>query len=420
MNMIRRLHRQFIAIATAAIVLIVAAALGIINGAIYFLVHDEIRTVISYIVNNGGTVSDSRRPSSDGWLSDGGWIDDTPEFAYQTRYFSVLFDQEGSAKVVNINQIAAFNAKEAMETAVEAAAHGRSEGFFKKGKASYAYTVADTQEGTMVVILDCTRDMAVINTILKYSALFGALCVAVFVLIVSVLSKRALRPFIRNMENQKRFITNAGHELKTPIAIISANTEALALISGQNEWTDNILKQVSRLSKLINDLITLAKVGEASPQDVVLTEVNLTSIVRSAADSFRPVVADAGKIMETDAEDDITARAEMRFFGELVNILLDNAVKYCDDGGLIHVSLTTRKNGKGAVLAVSNDYKEGGRIDYSRFFERFYRGDTSHNSAKAGYGIGLSMAEDLTKLMKGKISVRWEKGIITFQVELGA
>lgn len=239
-------------------------------------------------------------------------------------------------------------------------------------------------------------------------------------LIVSVLSKRALRPFIRNMENQKRFITNAGHELKTPIAIISANTEALALISGQNEWTDNILKQVSRLSKLINDLITLAKVGEASPQDVVLTEVNLTPIVRSAADSFRPVVADAGKIMETDAEDDITARAEMRFFGELVNILLDNAVKYCDDGGLIHVSLTTRKNGKGAVLAVSNDYKEGGHIDYSRFFERFYRGDTSHNSAKAGYGIGLSMAEDLTKLMKGKISVRWEKGVITFQVELGA
>ena len=404
MNMIRRLHRQ----------------LGIINGAIYFLVHDEIRTVISYIVNNGGTVSDSRRPSSDGWLSDGGWINDTPEFAYQTRYFSVLFDQEGSAKVVNINQIAAFNAKEAMETAVEAAAHGRAEGFFKKGKASYAYTVADTREGTMVVILDCTRDMAVINTILKYSALFGALCVAVFVLIVSVLSKRALRPFIRNMENQKRFITNAGHELKTPIAIISANTEALALISGQNEWTDNILKQVSRLSKLINDLITLAKVGEASPQDVVLTEVNLTPIVRSAADSFRPVVADAGKIMETDAEDDITARAEMRFFGELVNILLDNAVKYCDDGGLIHVSLTTRKNGKGAVLAVSNDYKEGGHIDYSRFFERFYRGDTSHNSAKAGYGIGLSMAEDLTKLMKGKISVRWEKGVITFQVELGA
>lgn len=419
MNMIRRLHRQFIAIATAAIVLIVAAALGIINGAIYFLVHDEIRTVISYIVNNGGTVSDSRRPSSDGWLSDGGWIDDTPEFAYQTRYFSVLFDQEGSAKVVNINQIAAFNAKEAMETAVEAAAHGRSEGFFKKGKASYAYTVADTREGTMVVILDCTRDMAVINTILKYSALFGALCVAVFVLIVSVLSKRALRPFIRNMENQKRFITNAGHELKTPIAIISANTEALALISGQNEWTDNILKQVARLSKLINDLITLAKVGEASPQDVVLTEVNLTSIVRSAADSFRPVVADAGKIMETDAEDGVTAKAEPRFFGELVNILLDNAAKYCDDGGTVRVALSPRKNGKGAVLAVSNDYRDGARVDYSRFFERFYRGDDSHSSAKAGYGIGLSMAEDLVKLMKGRIAVRWEKGVITFQVELG-
>lgn len=418
MDMIRRLHRQFILIATAATILIAAVALGVLNGVIYYLVHDEIRSVMAYIVNNGGTVSSTRRPAAEGWLSGGSWMDDTPEFVYQTRYFSVLFDAEGSAKVVNINQIAAFNAKEAMETAVEAAAHGQSEGFFKKDKASYAYTVADTREGTLVVILDCTRDMAVVNTILKYSALFGALCVLLFVVIVAVLSKRAIRPFIRNAENQKRFITNAGHELKTPVAIISANAEALALISGKSEWTDNILAQVKRLSKLINDLITLSKVGETAPRDVTLTDVDLTEVVRSAADAFRPVIADAGKTIETDVAEGVTAKAEPRFFGELVNILVDNAAKYCDDGGVICIRLAAKKNGKGAVLAVSNDYKDGARVDYSRFFERFYRGDTSHSSGKEGYGIGLSMAEDLTKLMKGRISVRWEKGIITFRVEL--
>lgn len=419
MDMIRRLHRQFILIATVAIFLIVAAALGVVNGAIYFLVQDDIRSVMAYIVNNGGTVSGERRPAADGWLSSGSWMDDTPEFTYQTRYFSVLFDREGSAKVININQIAAFSAKEAVETAVEAAVHGQAEGFFKKDKASYAYTVADTREGTLVVILDCTRDMAVVNTVLKYSALFGFLCILLYVAIITVLSKRAIRPFIRNAENQKRFITNAGHELKTPIAIISANAEALELISGKSEWTDNILKQVRRLSKLINDLITLARVGEATPRDVTLTDVDLTALVRSAAEAFRPVIADAGKTCRVEVDEGVAARAEPRFYGELVNILLDNAAKYCDDGGAITVRLTARKNGRGAQLSVSNDYRDGAHTDYSRFFERFYRGDTSHSSSKEGYGIGLSMAEDLTKLMKGKISVRWEKGVITFQVELG-
>ena len=120
-----------------------------------------------------------------------------------------------------------------------------------------------------------------------------------------------------------------------------------------------------------------------------------------------------------EVDEGVAARAEPRFYGELVNILLDNAAKYCDDGGAITVRLTARKNGRGAQLSVSNDYRDGAHTDYSRFFERFYRGDTSHSSSKEGYGIGLSMAEDLTKLMKGKISVRWDKGVITFQVELG-
>lgn len=419
MDMIRRLHREFIVIATAAIILIVTAALSVINGALYILVHDEIDTVMDYIVENGGTVSAQHRPVTEGWLLDGGWMDDTPEFSYQTRYFSVLFDQEGSAKVVNVNQIAAFTAKDALETAVVAAQQGRTEGFFKKDKASYAYTVTDTREGVLVVILDCTRDMAVVNTFLKYSLLFGFLSIVVFVAIVSVLSKRAIRPFIRNMENQKRFITNAGHELKTPIAIISANAEALELLCGKSEWTENILKQVERQSKLINDLITLTKVSEVSPKDVALSDMDLSAAVREAVQAFQPVIDDAGRKTELRIAEGVTAKAEPRFFGELVNILLDNAAKYCDDGGTVRVSLAPRKNGKGAVLAVSNDYRDGAHTDYSRFFERFYRGDASHSSAKAGYGIGLSMAEDLAKLLKGRISVRWDRGIITFQVELG-
>lgn len=164
----------------------------------------------------------------------------------------------------------------------------------------------------------------------------------------------------------------------------------------------NILKQVARLSKLISDLITLAKVGEASPKDVRLAKVDLTACTEAGVRAFLPVITEQGRKAETRIAPGVSALADARMYGELVNILLDNAAKYCDEGGTVTVTLAPGKKGKGAALSVSNDYKEGAHADYSRFFERFYRGDTSHSSGCEGYGIGLSMAQDMVKLMRGK------------------
>lgn len=415
MDMIKRLHRKFILIATAAIFTIVAVALGVINGTLYYGVRAEIHAACAAISENGGSLGAAS--AEEGWLA-GSAADDTPEYAYQTRYFSVLLDRDGTAKVINVNHIAAFNEEEAVETAVSAVQTERTEGFFKRNRADYAYKISQTAEGDLlVVILDCTRDMAAVRAMLRYSTVFGLLCIAAFVAIVTVLSKRAIRPFRENLENQKRFITNAGHELKTPVAIISANAEALELISGANEWTGNILKQVRRLTGLIDDLVLLAKVGEASKRDIHLVDVDLTAAAESAAESFRPLAADQGKTLTAEISENLRAKAEPRFVGELLSIFLDNAVKYCDEGGA--VTLTAGRTKKGNPrLAVSNAFKDGAGVDYSRFFERFYRGDDSHASGKSGYGIGLSMAADMAKLMDAKLSVTWENGVITFAAEL--
>ena len=131
------------------------------------------------------------------------------------------------------------------------------------------------------------------------------------------------------------------------------------------------------------------------------------------------LAVDAEKTLHTDIADGIHVKGDSKCLYELVNILVDNAVKYCDDHGDIQVSLRRPRLGKGAVVAVTNTYADGANVDYSRFFERFYRGDTSHNSQKAGYGIGLSMAEELTKLMDGKINVSYKAQRITFTVRLG-
>ncbi len=419
MNMIKKIHRRFILLATLAVFIIEAVALSVINGMMYYIVRDDIHTVLTSISQNGGVIT-ARNHESSSWLNDGTWSGEAPEFTYQTRYFSVLFDEDGVAKVTNINHIAAFTAEEAVESAVKAAKSGMVEGFFYKNRGCYSYHVSRIESGdVLVVILDCTRDMGAVKAFLKYSCLFGLLCILLFVGILTFLSKAAIRPFVRNVENQKRFITNASHELKTPVAIISANAEALELINGKNEWTGNILAQVKRLSLLINDLVLLSKIGESSEKDIVLEDTDLSAAATVASDGFRQMILDSGKALTLDVEPALRGMVEPRLFSEIVNILMDNAVKYCDDGGTITVSLHKKKNSKAKILAVSNHYKDGQAEDYEKFFERFYRGDTSHNSKKAGYGIGLSMARDMATLMKGKLDVAYKDGVITFFVVVG-
>ncbi|EHJ55612.1 hypothetical protein HMPREF9318_00258 [Streptococcus urinalis FB127-CNA-2] len=236
-----------------------------------------------------------------------------------------------------------------------------------------------------------------------------------FVIIVSLSSNLVIAPFVENYEKQKRFITNAGHELKTPLAIISANNELSELMNGESEWSKSTSDQVKRLTNLINQLVTLAKLEEQP--EVVLKTVNFSEITQDAAEDFKSMVIKDGKTFDLLVEPNIMVRAEEKSLFELVTILVDNANKYCDPNGNVKVQLsTTGRRKKKGKLQVSNTYKEGESIDYSRFFERFYREDESHNSKRKGYGIGLSMAESMVKLFKGHISVSYKNDKIIFTV----
>lgn len=424
MNIIKRLRRKFIIMATIGVLVVLGGALGLINTIAYMRMHQQVMSVLTYIIHNDGAVPQKIGGDDSSFFSDPSWTEETPEFAYQIRFFSVFVNANGYAQHIDIQHIASFSQKEAIEyartTVAKSREGGEKQGFFKKDRASYAYMIQpDDDGGFLIVILDCTRDVAAVTSFMRYSLWFGLGCVVLYVIILAAMCNIAIRPFVRNMENQKRFITNAGHELKTPIAIISANAEAIEMLNGQSQWTDSILKQVRRLSNLIQDLIMLSKMGERSQVDLVITDVNLSETVHAVAESFQQLAIDAEKTLTTAIADGIHVKGDGKCLYELVNILVDNAVKYCDDKGTIDVSLRRGRLGKGAVIAVTNTYADGANVDYSRFFERFYRGDTSHNSQQAGYGIGLSMAEELTKLMGGKINVSYKAQRITFTVRLG-
>ncbi|WP_337798821.1 HAMP domain-containing sensor histidine kinase [Acidaminococcus timonensis] len=420
MDIIHRLRRKFLFLAFIAVVLILAGALGLINTITYMKMRGEVDTLLDVIVQNDGVLP-GHQPgtSAQSWLSDPEWYNDTPEFAHQTRYFSVVLDEKGKIQRLNLSNISAFTELQALEIASRLAETDASQpvrGMFKNKRASYAYEVSGRDAGgKLVVVMDCTRDVGAVEAFSRYSLRFGLVCVILYLLVLGFLSNYAIRPFVENMESQKRFITNAGHELKTPVAIISANAEALELISGKSQWTDNILVQVKRVTRLINELIMLARMGEKNQKQLKLEPVDVSRCFTDAVHSFAPLVENEKKKLESQIPEGIEAESDPKYLYEIFTIFMDNAAKYCDDGGTIRAVLEPHGK-KGFRALVSNDYKNGAGQDYTHFFERFYRGDESHNSQKAGYGIGLSMAQEATRLLGGKIQVEYRDGVITFGV----
>lgn len=408
--MIEKLKLRFVMTASLAVLIVLLVVLGLINLMNFRVVYRNCMQVLELIAENDGELSDEVRWSQSG-LEDA-FGDEAP---YRIRYFSVILDADGNVESVITDHINSVDQSEASEYAGSTRTLRRKHGFFSVGGNTYCYLITDQEDGGMLIsFLDSTNEMWSVWKFMHYSILFGILTLAGFVLLMFFFANRAVQPTIQNIESQKRFITNAGHELKTPIAVISANTEVLEMMHGENEWTQSILKQTKRLSGLVNDFILLTKVDEMTKPELV--EVSLSAAARDTADAFRTVAEQAGKKFETEIADEVRVKATERELPALLNVLVDNAVKYCDDGGTVKVQVTGRSSGKNSAFVVSNDYAAGKGQDFSRFFDRFYRADESHNSEKSGYGIGLSMAEGIARMYRGKIRADWKDGMMYFSV----
>ncbi len=378
------------------------------------------KKVLTHVAENGGYITGiehERDGDSPDALSDfledvfGVALDSSPEFRYSTRYFAVLFSENGKAEETITNNIAAVSPEQALEYGEAVVNRGPSFGYY----GNYVYQVADTDEGRMVVFLDASVQNRMTKRLISIISLLILMGALGMFLLVRLLSKRMIQPEIKNAELQKQFITNAGHELKTPLAVIRANTELDMMINGENEWNQSTLRQTENMTKLIQELIQIARADEAGKQDD-LKETDVSAVVREAAEAFASVAQQSGKNMEEHIEEGITMQAVDGHVKQLATLLIDNAIKYCDDKGTVKTELSQK--GKTIRLTVSNDYREGENVDYTRFFERFYRADESHNSEKGGYGIGLSIAESLVKRYKGTIKADWSSGRIRFTCTL--
>ena len=407
--MFRKLKLKFIGISTLSMMIVLFLVLGLVNIISYRNALINIFSTLEFVSKH----SEENLDEADIKKIKNDRI--TLETMYEARYITVMIDSNNTMININNEHIAAINNDEIDSFVNNVTGIEKERGIFTYDGLQYAYLKTKEPDGNVkLTILDCTRTLSSARFFVKFSFYIGTLSILLLILLLSVFARKVVEPYVKNAEAQKQFITNASHELKTPLAVISANTEVIEMMSGKNEWTDSTINQVNRMSNLISQLVVLSRLEER--EDLVLTDVNMSEEVNKVMKDFTAVAETQGKKLEYSVADDVHVKADEKGIHELINILVDNAVKYCDKEGTITVSLHPK--GKAACLTVSNDYIEGDGKDYKRFFDRFYRDDQSHNSEKQGYGIGLSMADSLVRMFKGKINVNYKKPVITFTVLL--
>ncbi len=347
----------------------------------------------------------------------------TLETLYETRYFSVSVAEDDTVTIISKDSIVGVSEEDAGEFALRVAGKHAGSGRISEDDGSIFFYHKKTQEdgSTLVVFVDMTNRYWLTQVIFLFLSTLWFGIIIIFAILMGIYSKQLVQPFVENDARQKRFITNASHELKTPVAVISANTEMMEAMGQGGKWVDSNKRQLTRLQRLIEELVTLSRLNEMKAPE--LSELDLSAMARETAEGYQTLAQQEGKGFELRIEEGLQVHSEKRALTEIMNILLDNAVKYCDDQGTIRVS-AFRSRGKGVKYVVANTYAAGRDEDLSKFFERFYRQDESHNSKKSGFGIGLSMAKELSRKLRGNLSVSYgagtgaEPGEIRFTLDL--
>lgn len=335
----------------------------------------------------------------------------SPEVPYMIRFYSVHLRLNGTVKSINQNYIASISEEEAQEYAYQILKKNRVRGY----EGGYRYLVSHEENEIIVLFLNSERELHTMRTLLLISAAISAVSLAVVFALIVLLSGRVIAPYQKNMEAQKQFITNASHELKTPLTAISTSADVLNMEYENNEWVLNIRSQVVKLSKLITNLVTLTRLNEENPFPI-RAEFSLSEVLWELGESFAALAGAKKRQYLQDIEDGLVLTGDRGAIQQMISILLDNALKYTKEGGKI--ILMARKNGKYAEISVSNTVDKDLEIDVSRLFERFYRGDESHSHEIGGTGIGLSIARATVKAHGGEISARVSEGMIAFLIQL--
>ena len=416
--MIRDLRKKFILVAMLSTLVVLTAIMGVVNISNYKEMLDRADDMTALLIQNDG-----RFPEEP--ADENSEIPDKPDDTKRTNnetdtqtppekpqgdreHYSVetpfeTADEDGEITDCDLERIAAVDEDTAEEYAKKISTKSGETGF----EGIYRYRVTETEDGVKYVFLDCRREISNFRTVLVTTVSVSLLGLAAVLVLVVIFSRMVFRPVEESIQKQKRFITDASHELKTPLTIIDANTEVLEMESGESQWTKSTRKQIQRLTGLVQQLVTLSRLDEEKGlQDIA--EFNLSESIADGVQPYEALAQTKGKNLVLEIEKNIFYAGDEKSVRQLTGILMDNAVKYSSEKG--NIRLILKKKGKKILLEVYNDADElpQGKLDV--LFERFYRLDSSRNSGTGGSGIGLSVAKAIVQAHKGKITAENKNG----------
>ncbi len=400
--MIKKLRFRFILVSLLSILFVLSATIGAINIYNYSKVEQEGEVSLNQIIDKGF----NNEPFQGGPGGPGGRDDNR---VFSEIYFLISFDNDGNVKQSDFKHIFAISETQGIELATDV-----FNGNVTKGKYyDYRYKKANKNSETYVAFvdiknrLDGARDFltsSIVVSSISYLALAGLIVLASFIV---------FKTSEESYKKQKRFITNASHELKTPLTIISTDLEIIEMDNGKSEWTESIRDQINRLTNMTNQLVTLSKIDEEDKNNYPFEEFSLTSLANQCLETFAPSFDKQELNLTYKIEEDVIYHGNKKLIDELLYIFLDNALKYAKEKG--NVSVEVKKNNKNINISFTNDIDENSQIDVKQLFDRFYR---SPDVKKSGSGIGLSIASEIIRIHKGNIKAKVIDNQIIFEITL--
>lgn len=394
--MTKTLKRRFIIFTMTAVTCLLVFIVLAINGLNWMMLDRQSDRVLDILVKSDGAFHkmDFNHPPPFSPPMD-------MDRMRSSRFFIVRSDANGNIMDVNIDQISSIDYETAKSYALKVWKEGKESGRVD----GYKFAVKKKGSNRLTFFMDTSEQRESFYMVLFASSAIAVLCWLILLIIVILLSGKVIRPVLVGMEKQKQFITNAGHEMKTPLAIIQSNNDTMALIHGENKYNVHIRTQTKRLNVLMSNLLTLARLDEEIP--LPTETVNISEITNELLPVFQEEAQARNLHFNVRIEPNITIQTNKDCFRQLLTILLDNALKYTPENGYIHLTLT--KSGRHIQIIEENTCDPSLEPDPERLFERFYRGDAARTQSKesSGYGIGLSAARAMCENFGGKLTAEY-------------
>lgn len=393
--MIYSLRKKFIFISALSVLLV----LLLISVLIYFIGISQLNRTMDELTD-AISPADGFFPSFSELLpsSDGFWRKDsiTPETQFSTRFFTVWANADGEIIKENIERISSVTTKQARSYAEQVFEHGKERGWI----GDYRYKLYETRYGKTVIFVngEANKSMTVRLLSTAFAVLLGS--GGVILLLIILISKYAVKPAAESYEKQKQFITDANHELKTPLTLILTNLDIAEAELGKNEWLDDIRSEGERMTELVNQLVALSRMDEIHAK-LNVGEFDLSETVSDTASEFIRLASERSLHLSVDVVPNVLYTGDEALIRRLLSILLDNAVKYCDAFGEIRLAMYTR--GGHPVLTVENTYRGVNGVELGRLFDRFYRADKAR-TASGSFGVGLSIAKGIARNHRGDVT----------------